>query len=98
MAKIIKWNKVALEQLKEISIYLELNYSQKTAIKFEKKILDKLNVLIRYPEIGRASKKHKLVRFVLVDKNIRMYYSIRGQSLRVVYFFDTRQNPKRNKY
>lgn len=98
MAKRIVWNKRALEKLDEIVDYLEENFSEKTASDFVKKVFDRLDVLSRYPEIGRKSKKKKNIKFHKIDKHKDLYYRIDGKNLIVVYIFDTRQNPEKNLY
>lgn len=98
MAKRIVWNKRALEKFDEIVDYFEKNFSQKVAFGFVKKVFDRLDILSKYPEIGRKSKKKKNIRFHRIDKHIDLYYRIDGKNLIVVYIFDTRQNPDKNLY
>lgn len=98
MAKRIVWNKRALEKLDEIVDYLEENFSEKTASNFVKKVFDRLDILSRYPEIGRTSKKKENIKFYKIDKHRNLYYRIDGKNLIVVYIFDTKQNPEKNLY
>lgn len=98
MVKRIVWNKRALEKLDEIVDYLEENFSEKTASNFVEKVFDRLDILSRYPEIGRKSKKKKNIKFHKIDKHRDLYYRIDGKNLIVVYIFDTRQNPEKNLY
>lgn len=98
MAKTIIWTKKALGKLDEILGYLENESSEESASRFFQIVLDKLEVLSRYPEIGRKSKKKKTIRFQKIDKNRNVYYRIEGKKLIVIYFFDTRQHPDRNPF
>ena len=60
--------------------------------------MDRLEILKRYPEIGRKSRKRKTIRMVRVDKYRQLFYRIKGKKLIVVFFFDGRQHPDKNPY
>jgi plasmid stabilization system protein ParE len=96
MARRIVWNKRALEKFDEIVDYLGENFSEKAASNFVRKVFDRLDILSRYPEIGRKSKKNKNIQFHKIDKNRDLYYRVDGEKLIIVYIFDTRQNPEKN--
>ena len=98
MVKKISWNKTATSSLSQIAEYLEREVSEATAIRFVNLVYDKIDVLKKYPEMGRRAAKTKTVRFVKVDKNRRMYYRKNGTTLHIVWFFDTRQDPAKNLY
>lgn len=94
----IIWNKRAKKVFSEIIDYLEEEFSDKTAANFVKKVFTKLEILRKYPEMGRKSKKRKTVRQIKVDKYRKMFYRLHGRKLYVCYFFDTRQDPDKNPY
>jgi len=98
MAKQIVWNKKALNKLDEILEYLEKEHSETVASTFAKKLFDRLDILSRYPGIGRKSQKKTSILFYKIDKNRNIYYRINSKKLIVVYIFDTRQNPDKNPY
>jgi len=93
MVKSIKWNKRALDTFYKTANYLEQNFSEKTANNFVNSILDKIEVVKKYPSIGRKAPKRKTIRFVLVGKYRRLYYRIEGSQLVISSIFDTRQHP-----
>lgn len=96
MAKKLKWNNRALDTFHDIAVYLEEEYSTKTSERFVQKVFDKIQVLQKYPTIGRKAPKRKSVRFILVEKHYRLYYRISGNTLIISSLFDTRQNPKKD--
>lgn len=91
MGKSLKWSKKAVQQFYEIADYLEESFSKKAADNFVDKVYEKLEVLQKYPTLGRKAPKFKTVRFILIDKNRRLYYRIHGKQLIVCSIFDTRQ-------
>ena len=98
MVKKVRWNKSATSSLSQIAEYLAHEVSEETAIRFVNLVYDKIDILKKYPEMGRPATKTKTVRFVKVDKNRRMYYRKNGNTLHIVWFFDTRQDPAKNPY
>ena len=98
MAKTVIWNKTASRQLDELLTYLHEEVSERAASRFLEKLYDRLDMLTRYPEAGRKSQKRKTVRFYRIDKHRQLYYRIHGRNLFVVFIFDTRQHPDKNRY
>lgn len=98
MARQIIWTKQALGKLHEIILFLQNEVSLQAAINFNKKISEKLDLLKKYPEAGRPSKKKKTARFVLIGKHHRMFYRKQGQKIIISYFFDTRQHPSKSSF
>ncbi len=98
MAKRIIWNNIALKIFEGIIDYNTENYSEKVASDFINKVIDRLNILSRYPDIGRKSKKKENVKFYKIDKDRDLYYRIDEDNLIVIYIFDTRQDPNKNPY
>lgn len=77
---------------------MEENFSVKTSEKFVGKVFEKIEVLKKYPSIGRKALKMKTIRFILVEKNYRLYYRISGKTIIISSIFDTRQRPSSDKY
>ena len=98
MVKKIKWNKLATSSLSQIAEYLEDEASFESAMRFVTIVYDKIEMVKRFPEIGRRAPKTKTIRFIKVDKVRRMYYRKNGTTLHIVWFFDTRQDPAKNIY
>ena len=98
MVKKVKWNKLATSSLSQIAEYLESEISYDSATRFVNLAYDKIDILKKYPDMGRPAPKTKTIRFIKVDKNRRMYFRRNGTTLHIVWFFDTRQDPSKNIY
>lgn len=98
MVRQVVWNKRAAIKFNEIVEYLESEVSEKSAIKFVKKIDDLIEKLNKHPEIGNRTKRKKTVRQYKIDKYNKLYYRKYGKKLLIVYIFDQRQNPDSNPY
>ena len=98
MAREVVWNKRAIVKLDEIIEYLLESTSEKVAEKFYQSVLERIDVLSRYPEIGRKSSKKKTIRVSPVNKRYNLYYRVDGRRLVIVYLFDTKQHPDQNPY
>ncbi len=98
MVKKVRWNKSAILAISQIAKYLEDEFSIETATRFVNNAYDKIDAVTKNPEIGRPAPNTKTVRFVLVDKNQRMYYRKNGTILHIVWFFDTRQHFSKNRF
>lgn len=94
MDKIIFWNKKAVKKFHSLVQYLEENYSEQTAENLVRNVHLKLQVLVKYPEIGRLSAKKKTIRVVSINRFLRMFYRVHRRKIIVITFFDTRQNPE----
>lgn len=98
MVKKVKWNPLATEGLNQIATYLETEVSYERATRFVNSVYEKIDVLKKYPDMGRPAPNTKTIRFVKIDKNLRMYHRKNGTTLYIVWFFDTRQDPNKNRY
>lgn len=93
MAKSVKWNKKALDTFYKTALFLENEFSKTAADNYVRSIMDKIEVLRKYPTLGRKVKNRKTIRFVLIGKHRRLYYRVQGKQLIIASLFDTRQNP-----
>jgi plasmid stabilization system protein ParE len=98
MVKQVVWNSSAIAGLQSILTYLQEEVSETSAKNFAKKVFERIEVLKKYPEVGRISKKRKEVRLVNIGKRYHMYYRLQGPRLVIVHFFDTRQHPRKNPF
>jgi plasmid stabilization system protein ParE len=81
-----------------VAAYIQQEFGKEPAMQFVVRAFAKSDLVARYPEIGRKSKRFKTVRFVLLGKHHRMYYRVDGATLYVAYLFDTRQDPAKDRY
>ena len=98
MVKQISWSDEADAIFEQISSYLLDNYSIQTANRFADAVYDKIDTLVKYPDIGRVSSKDAKVRYINIDKHRQMFYEFDGTELTIIYFWDMRQDPKKRKY
>jgi len=96
MVKSVKWNKRALDTFYETATYLEENFSKTAADNFVQKVFEKIEWLKKYPTFGRKAPKRKTIRFILIDKNRRLYFRVEGSQLIISSIFDTRQHPDKD--
>lgn len=97
VTKII-WNKSAEITFDEIANFLVDNYSLQTAHKFANTTYEKIDWVVKYPTSGRPVKSTKTLRMVNFGKHHQLYYRVKGKTLFVCDFFDTRQDPLKRPY
>lgn len=79
-------------------MWLEKKWSKKVAVDFVTLLYDKIHRLSATPYTGIPAKKAKNVRKLVITKYNVVYYRIKGNTITVLTLFETRQNPKKNKY
>ncbi len=79
------------------SKWIEKEWSLKSSLVFDKKQRDIIKILISNPKIGRQSNK-KNIRSLHVTKHNRVYYRIVKSQITILDLFESKQNPRRNKY
>ncbi len=65
---------------------------------FNQKVRDKIDKLANDRTVGRKSAAGKTILFVLIGKHHKLYYRKIGSKIRIVCFFDTRQDPRKSPY
>lgn len=98
MALQIIWTENALEDYKRVIDYLIEEWTPEIAEKFTETVQLRLETLSNYPFLGIVSTRQTSVRSISVSKHNRLYYRIASASIEVLNVFDTRQDPKKNKY
>jgi plasmid stabilization system protein ParE len=84
-------------QLEELIEYLEYRFSLITKEKFVA-TLDSFVVLIQKdPEIFPKSEANKKIRKCVISEQTTLYYSFNNQEIRLLSFFDNRQDPTKIK-
>ncbi len=79
------------------SRWLEKKWSLKSALEFEEKLKKIITELSLNPAIGRLSNK-KDIRSLWATNHNRVYYKISKSHIVILELFESKQNPKRNKY
>jgi plasmid stabilization system protein ParE len=91
-------NKRGGKRLISILDYLNENWGTAVTNDFLGKVEKILLLLEESPFVGAPSNKNPYVRRILITKHNRMYYKVNGDTVFVLNFFDTRQNPEKNKF
>ncbi len=78
--------------------WLEKQWSFDIAEKFIVELYELVDLISTQPKIGSISHKKKQVRRILLSRYKRVYYRVNKQTITLLDLFDTRQNPKKNKY
>ncbi len=98
MMKIV-WSKEAEFQVLEIAEWLEQNRSFQLAQNFHKRLWETIWAVQKMPAAGQSNPK-STIRYKLIDKNRRLYYSIEESKgeIFIEKIWDARQDPGKLKF
>lgn len=93
MALEIVWTPQAEKGLDKVLEYLQEEWSAKEIFVLEKRIIDLMERISKYPKICPASGKYQNVRKGLIDKNNYIVYRIRPRkrTIEIINFRGTKQ-------
>ncbi|HRI59143.1 MAG TPA: type II toxin-antitoxin system RelE/ParE family toxin [Saprospiraceae bacterium] len=94
----IIWDKEAKKTYFEMLQYLAREFSLQSAENLIEAIEQATERICDYPTSFRQSSIDSNIRFILVGKHRRLYYRIKGNSIRIIFLFDTRQDPKNDPF
>ena len=97
MALEIEWSKRADNSFDRIIDFLQVEWGDQVVKTFVKKTYDFLEILAEFPEIGSIQVKERGIRGFALIKQVIVFYKIKGKSIILIDFFDTRQDPKKKK-
>ena len=98
MAHRVEWNQRAINDLQMIVSYYVKQGLIQAAASFNEKVRDRIDKLVNDRTVGRKALAAKTILFVLVGKHHKLYYRKIGSTIRIVCFFDTRQDPDKSPY
>jgi plasmid stabilization system protein ParE len=98
MAYKVKLNKRFVKKSLEIAEWIEKRWSKKEADKFVQTLNRAVLAISFEPGIGSSSSIKKDVRKFSITKQNTLYYRVSGSRIVFLLLFDTRRNPKKNKY
>ena len=99
MAYKIVSSKTFLKRFVALNAYLETQWNLSVAKEFHSTFVQVVLTLTEQPGIGSPSHKKKNVRKILITKHNRLYYRVNdNNTIILLTLFDTRQNPKKNRY
>jgi plasmid stabilization system protein ParE len=94
----VVWSSRAEEAIGKIKLYLIDNWSEKVADNFIKEVGEKIEILKRFPDIGRVSSIDGSVKKILIVKHLLLYYRVKKNKLEILDFFDQHQDPDKANY
>ena len=92
VSKLFQKNSIALNS------YLQAEWGTAVATEFHETLIQIVLTIANQPGIGSFSKKKKDVRKILITKHNRLYYRVKHKTITLLILFDTRRQPKRNRY
>ena len=88
--KIVVSKRFRINTLKTFD-YLIKEHSEKTAFDFLNKLQRRIELIIRYPEIGKPSQIRPNVRSVTLQPHNRIYYRLKTNTIELLCLFDLRK-------
>jgi len=98
MALELEWSKESDRKFDEILEYLLFNWGEKATKAFVKKVYDFLDILVEFPQIGSIEHKEKGIRGFTIIKQINVFYTLRGNKIILLDFFDNRKTPDKKRF
>lgn len=90
----IVWTEEADSNYQSVRKYLKETWGLSSANNFSRKVEDIIELIKSQPEIGEIFPDYKGVRKKLVTRYNYIYYKFINETLNIINFTDTRQNPK----
>ncbi len=95
MAYQITFTPRADEELDETLEYLDAKYNSEVPADLLIKVYDILDTLSQFPFIGSMEIPSKNIRGIVISKYLKLFYRVEDNTIILLNFFDTRQNPNR---
>lgn len=86
-------SKKADKDFDEIINYIKSDFGSQDSINFKALILNFLDLLQTFPEIGSLEIPNKNLRAFVAHKRLKIFYRIDSHRIIILRLFDTRQNP-----
>ena len=86
-------SKKADKDFDDIINYIKKDFGSQAAINFKELILNFLDLLQTFPEIGSLELPNKNLRAFVAHKRLKIFYRIDGKRIIILRLFDTRQHP-----
>ncbi|HEY5369395.1 MAG TPA: type II toxin-antitoxin system RelE/ParE family toxin [Hanamia sp.] len=97
MAYKIEQSSLFVKKIAKLLEYLESNWGKKVAVEFKTKLDKRMLQLLTKPDNGKVCNVPH-VRMILITPHNKLFYRIKGKTIYIITLFDTRQDPKKNKY
>jgi plasmid stabilization system protein ParE len=81
------------KQVSRVYEYLTAEFSSKTASHFILKIEQRIELIVKQPEIGKLSKKKRYIRSIVLTPHNRIFYRYTDNKIEILYLHDMRRIP-----
>ncbi|MCF8298935.1 MAG: type II toxin-antitoxin system RelE/ParE family toxin [Saprospiraceae bacterium] len=89
----IKWTKRAQKSFDNTVEYLQDEWSINSSKKFVRKVNKFIEILKLQPQIGKSEIIRNDIRSFVISRQITVFYRLKKDTIILLKFFDTRQNP-----
>ena len=99
MAYKVTPSKIFIRKVVALNTWLETEWNFTVAAGFHNKLLKVILTISEQPAIGSLSTKKKNVRKLVITKHNKIYYRVKDNAeIILLTLWDTRLNPKKNRY
>ena len=100
MVQEIIWSPEAIAAFSDIIAYLRETWSEKEVEQFADRVDEKLDVLKSHPELGGIKNKKLNIRKTVIHKKVILIYKYKPskKEIHLLRFWNTLQDPRKNKY
>lgn len=91
------FTKRAYKNYKSIKEYIFREFGSIVAEAFDSKLIDFLELLKNFPELGSLEVVEKNIRGFQFSKQTRIFYRIKGNRIIILTLFDVRQHPDKKR-
>ena len=93
MSTRIEFSSAAKETYNSIQLQILYRWGSTALAKFEKKTLRTLGLISQTPFIYQAIEGNENLRKAVINKNCSVFYEVKPSEIRILYFWDNRQEP-----
>jgi len=98
MALEIVWTSRAERKFESLLEYLLEEWGEQVTKNFARKVYSFLDLLSEFPSLGSLENEEKGIRGFTIVKQVNLFYTISGDKIVLLNFFDNRQNPEKKKF
>ena len=93
----IIWSDEAIESVDNTADYIENNFGVGRSIEFYNEVQEQVDLLVQFPQRGHIEEYLKggnyEFRSLAIGELSRLIYRIDGETIRILYLWNTRRNP-----
>jgi len=97
MVKRVIFSPKAIENTKQIIVYLKKEWSENSAKKFINVLREKVSYIKRFPNSYHELEGREKIKRCVITKQVTLYYRVAKNEIEVITLFDSRQNPDKLK-